>query len=132
MYSITESHYCALAIVTTMLSLIDLLNPVPGLQQPAIPPGVACNTMVSLRGSSWTCLSQDFAYSLGEPKGGTSSIKVYPLKDDKGEQVLCQRRYSTCQGIKNCPFINQGLTLQAKTKALHLDLCISFGASPGN
>ncbi|KAJ7575687.1 hypothetical protein C8J56DRAFT_1118725 [Mycena floridula] len=40
-----------------------------------------------MEGLSWSCPSQDFAYSLGDPKGGSSNVKVYPLTDNKGEQA---------------------------------------------
>ncbi|KAJ7595458.1 hypothetical protein C8J56DRAFT_883672 [Mycena floridula] len=134
--------------------MLSLADPVPGLQQPAIPPGVtvkhnvklnrdttltelwiypsgflleyphtsssseqAIGHLFTMQGSSWTCPSRDFAYSLGEPKGGTSNVKVYPLTDDKEEQVLCRRCYSTCQGIKACPFVNQGLSSEPHSAA---------------
>ncbi|KAJ7585267.1 hypothetical protein C8J56DRAFT_1053660 [Mycena floridula] len=56
----------------------------------------AIGHLFTMQGSSWTCPSH-FAYSLGDPRGGTSNVKVYPLADNEGNQVLCKRRFRTCQ-----------------------------------
>ncbi|KAJ7581936.1 hypothetical protein C8J56DRAFT_1056935 [Mycena floridula] len=70
----------------------------------------AIGHLFTMQGFSWTCPSHDFAYSLGDPRGGTSNVKVYPLADNEGNQVLCKRRFRTCQGIKVCPFVDPALS----------------------
>ncbi|KAJ7817676.1 hypothetical protein B0H14DRAFT_2601850 [Mycena olivaceomarginata] len=48
----------------------------------------------------------DFAYSHGQPDGGTPSGEYFYtnlLVDRHGVPVPCKKRHSTCQGIKVCP-----------------------------
>ncbi|KAJ7576578.1 hypothetical protein C8J56DRAFT_1061858 [Mycena floridula] len=49
----------------------------------------AISHLFTMQESSWSCLCHDFAYSLGDPRGGTSNVKV-----------LCKQRFRTCQGIR--------------------------------
>ncbi|KAJ7586091.1 hypothetical protein C8J56DRAFT_1052446 [Mycena floridula] len=65
--------------------------------------------------AAWSSPSLDFAYSLGYPRGARDNVMVYPLRDQDGNEVACRRTYSTCQGIKICPFASDSLRNQTHT-----------------
>ncbi|KAJ7590424.1 hypothetical protein C8J56DRAFT_1140388 [Mycena floridula] len=94
-HNVQLNHYTTLTELHSYPPSFLLEYPCPGLE-----PYQSLGHLVTMESLSWSCPSQDFAYSLGDPKGGSSNVKVYPLTNNKGEQVHCQRCYSTCQGIK--------------------------------
>ncbi|KAJ7590350.1 hypothetical protein C8J56DRAFT_1048512 [Mycena floridula] len=65
----------------------------------------------------WSSPILDFAYSSGFPRGSSNNIKVHPLVDNNGQPVLCKRTYTTCQGVKFCPFTTYALRMQSHTSA---------------
>ncbi|KAJ7587564.1 hypothetical protein C8J56DRAFT_890486 [Mycena floridula] len=72
--------------------------------------------------SEWSSPILDFAYSSGFPRGASNNVKVHPLVDDNGEEVLCKRTYTTCQGIKICPFTSAAVQNQSHSSATHKTL----------
>ncbi|KAJ3765016.1 hypothetical protein FB446DRAFT_795477 [Lentinula raphanica] len=64
----------------------------------------------------WVSPSRSFAYSLGKPDGS----RKFPAYTDlllasDGTPVPCNVRYSTCQGVKICPFVSQQIRGQTHT-----------------
>ncbi|KAJ7481504.1 hypothetical protein FB451DRAFT_1170708 [Mycena latifolia] len=56
---------------------------------------------------NWYLPWVNFAYSRGSPDRGTKLGETFStplLVDQNGDEVDCQTRHSTCQGIKACPF----------------------------
>ncbi|KAJ3718511.1 hypothetical protein C8R42DRAFT_554160, partial [Lentinula raphanica] len=64
---------------------------------------------------AWISPSRSFAYSLGEPRGLTRNVYTDVLVNSDGEKVPCNVLYSTCQGVKICPYLASSLKEQTHT-----------------
>ncbi|KAI0038238.1 hypothetical protein FA95DRAFT_1505941, partial [Auriscalpium vulgare] len=67
----------------------------------------------------------DFVYSLGPPKGRSSSNKpVYVplLRDRSGRTVPCRKLHATCQGCKICPYLAEDIRQSGHTAASREEL----------
>ncbi|KAJ7657652.1 hypothetical protein DFH06DRAFT_1472990 [Mycena polygramma] len=75
--------------------------------------------------AKWESPNLDFAYSQGKPAGQSRKIEEVfcpLLVDSNGELVRCIKRYSTCQGMKVCPFSDTDALSEPHTRASRHDV----------
>ncbi|KAK0437715.1 uncharacterized protein EV420DRAFT_1280541 [Desarmillaria tabescens] len=126
--ALSESHNVMLNQATTLERLIHY-HPSTTLQYPettSSPNSQIGHLFTVTKGSDIYNPLRDVAYSLGPPKGTRKPVYVFPLADSNGCAVPCARIFTTCQGLKMCPFSDPQLVrrphLQATSEALHQQL----------
>ncbi|KAK7053091.1 hypothetical protein VNI00_004412 [Paramarasmius palmivorus] len=61
---------------------------------------------------NWQNPINDQMYSHHEPKGGKPLVFADVLRDSEGNKVPCSRAFTTCQGMKICPYTVRDIVTQ--------------------